>query len=758
MPEIKNHNGRPAVFIDGVPYPPMMATIRTIDRSEIIFDKEYFENLGRSGIKIYFLICDTVWLKPDALEVFDREARALLEAVPDAYIVPRIGLHPTNEWIETHPEECVKYSDGSSPPVFLFTESYQNDLPRFYSLCSEKWREDGGKALEETWKLIMALPYADRIVGCFLAAGGTSEWYYIPLNVNWDKGICLDHSEAFKREFSAYLREMYGSDENLQKHWKNPDATIENPPIPDIEKHYYCEMCDADAASPKQVMRSNADVPPPYGNGTNFGSFADLDKNPDVYDFYRAWHIGTAKSVLHFAKIIKRLTPDKLIGAFYGAQGCVNFLRSGTTGATRMILESDCVDFLANPGVYENRQPGGFTGQRVVQDTFALYNKIYIVEDDARTSGENRYFRDKYQIYDMTDTVNVLKREFGRNICDDVHAWWFDQILGGRRYRLPEVYELFSKQQQIAKDAYSLDRTKKSEIAFIFDEESMQAASFQTSRDLIEMLRNYEIAKIGAPADQYYHNDMSNPDMPSYKLYVFVNVLVATEAEREAIKAKLRRDGAVAVWLYAPGFIDPEADRKLSAEHMKKLTGMDIDLLCERHDAVFRWDGDRHAVSERLDTRKLYGSFVRGRSPSNYTQIPPPVVYYETYLYPLFFCTDKDAAHLAHFCNTGIPAVSVKECDGFTSVFYGSKSIKHDELRELARFAGCHIWCESDDVTYIGANYVTFHASSEGRKTLKIPYKASVYEVYEGKSYGENVAEFDFDAYTGETKMFRIIR
>jgi hypothetical protein len=41
MAEIKNLNGRPAIFIDGVPYPPMMATIRTmLNGSEIIFDEE----------------------------------------------------------------------------------------------------------------------------------------------------------------------------------------------------------------------------------------------------------------------------------------------------------------------------------------------------------------------------------------------------------------------------------------------------------------------------------------------------------------------------------------------------------------------------------------------------------------------------------------------------------------------------------------------------------------------------------------------
>ena len=317
MAEIKDLNGRPAIFIDGKPYPPMMATVRTMNEGkEIIFDRDYFKNLGAAGVKIYFLICDTVWLKPNAIELFETEAHALLEAVPDAYIMPRIGLHPTNEWIEAHPDECIRYSDGTVPAVHLFSESYETDIPAHYSLASEKWREDAGKALAETWKLLMKLPYADRIIGCFLAAGGTSEWYYMSPVCEWEKGRVLDHSPAFKRNFTRYLTEKYGTDENLQKHWKDPAVTLENPTIPSLEKHYFANRVDLECAIPPFTMYSNSPTPPPVGNGTNFGSFADLDKNQDVYDFYRAWHYGSAESVLHFARVIKELTPDRLVGAF----------------------------------------------------------------------------------------------------------------------------------------------------------------------------------------------------------------------------------------------------------------------------------------------------------------------------------------------------------------------------------------------------------------------------------------------------------
>ena len=759
MAEIKNYNGRPAIFIDGKPFPPMMATVRTIqDQNEIVFDKEHFTKLGKAGIKIFFLICDTVWLKPNAVELFDKEARALLEAVPDAYIVPRIGLHPTNEWIQNNPDECIRYSDGSSPSTYLFTESYETMLPAHYSLCSQKWREDAGEALKETWNILMSLPYADRIIGCFLAAGGTSEWYYLLSTIDEDNKTVLDHSPAFRQEFSRYLTETYQTDENLQKHWKNASATLQNPPIPPYDKHYYMHTVDELCALPVFTPRlhTNSPLPTPAQNGTNVGSFVDMDANPDVYDFYRAWNIGTANTILHFANVIKTLTPDRLVGAFYGSQGCTQFARAGSAGGTTNILNSPNVDFLAAPGVYENMLPGGCVGQREVQDSFTLHNKIYIVEEDRRTHKENRFWKARAQIYDVTDSINVLKRDFGRTLCEDVHAWWFDQLIGGTRYKFPEAYPLFEKQQKIAQEAYELDRTKNSEIAIIFDEESMQAVSFQTSRDGIELFRNYELARIGAPADQYYHNDLSNPAMPDYKLYIFINVFVLTEEEREVIKAKLQKNHATAVWLYAPGAIDPFADKKLSVEHIRQLTGIKTEMVNDCFDAVFRWNGEEHALSTRFDKRELYGNFDRRRS-MMLLSASEPIQRWDVYLYPLFYSVDTEAKNLGYFLTSGYPAVSVKETDAFTSVFYGSKFIKSDVVRELARYAGCHIWCDDDEVLYVNRNYLTFHASSTGEKTLRFPNKVSLYEVYEDKFYAHGVTELTFHAYLGETKMFRMI-
>ena len=759
MARIKKHNGRPAIFIDGVPYPPMMATIRTrVDRVGIDFDEGYFRSLGRAGIKIYFLICDTLDLYPEAFEMFDKEARLLLDAVPDAYIIPRIGMHPTNEWIRNNPDECVKYSDGESPPVHLFSESYETDLPAHYSLASEKWREERSEALKATILKIKEQPYSDRIIGYFLAAGGTSEWYYMLPVIDDEKGRTLGYSKAFKREFSKYLTEKYGTDESLQAHWKNPKATLNDPPIPEYEKHYFTDTVDRDSTIPKIRMYANTKTPPSPENGFNFGSFPDFDVACDVYDFYRAWNIATADSVLAFAKAIKEVDPEYLVGAFYGSQGCINHVFSSSTGGNVKVLESEYVDFLAAPGVYENRLPGGCTGQRQVQDSFALHNKIYIVEDDVRTLTEGEYHKNLYQIYDMQDSLNVLKREFGRTLCEDVQSWWFDQLIGGGRYKHPEIYKLFEQQQKIAKDAYTLDRRKCSEIALIIDEESMQAVSHHTTRCAVETFRNYELAKVGAPIDQYYHNDMANPDMPSYKLYIFLNQFITTPEERRVIHEKLKRDGAVALWVYAPGMIDPtRLDGKISAENTEALTGIKCEIDKRKHDSVFRWNGKEHRISEGFDKRALYGYFDRRRIMSLIGQKYNPTYLYDTYMYPTVYSVDKEAENLAYFLTTGIPAVTVKECDGFISVLHGSKYLKSDEVRQIARFAGCHIYSESDDTLYANSNFIVHHAAGSGKKKIKFKKKCSPYEVYEQRFYAKDVSEIEFDSYLGETKTFKLI-
>ena len=769
--KVQNINGSPALVIDGKVYPPMYATIRTVLGDESYADENYYKRLGESGIRIFFLICDTEWLKKGAFSLFAKEARLLLRAVPDAYIVMRIGMHAPPEWCKEHPDETLSYSDGKKKKVELWTESYRGTYEDgFYSFASEKWREDATVALTEIHNLVNESEFADRVIGYFFAAGGTSEWYYpTPLafghKINYCdsggfetkyetnfEGVYGDLSPAFLRHFSRFLKEKYQSDEELQRAWGNPDVTLEHPSIPDYEARYHIYAADYDFRYAN--ILSNAPDPDMPSNGNNIGQFLDIDKRRDVFDFFCALHRATADSVIHFGRAVRELDPDKVTGAFYGSAGDVRFYDFSQIGSTDHILKSGAIDFLASPSCYENRGIGGFAGQRQNFDSYRLKNAIFMVEDDVRTHTEKRIWRSNFGVYTLSDTMNIMKREFGRNLSQDLHSWWFDQILGGRRYKVEELYPVMLKMQDLAKEAYTHDRKTISEVALIYDEESYFLVSDKANQELIEVFRYYEVDRVGTPIDRYLHNDMDYDEMPDYKLYIFVNTLYLSDSEREAIHRKLRKNNASALFLYGSGVVNPDKTPMFSLDHIAQLTS----IACTREDGIF--DGKFRLAEGCFLTRNLpddeiYGAYRHVMS-FNASGHFGKLRELTSNLFPLLYPSDTEAEPLGFYLDSEHPAFVRKMADGFTSYLCGVKSLTADIVREIAREAGCHIYSDSEDVFYIGRRFLTHHASKGGEKIIHLPLMAKVSDAYDDTVPPVFTDTISFHARRGDTHTFRV--
>ena len=178
-----------------------------------------------------------------------------------------------------------------------------------------------------------------------------------------------------------------------------------------------------------------------------------------------------------------------------------------------------------------------------------------------------------------------------------------------------------------------------------------------------------------------------------------------------------------------------------------------MEMLNERFDSKFRATDRSHPITKELDARKIYGAFDRKRIMAFGDN---DRARWDSYLYPLFYANDENADNIATFVLNGKPAITVGKNGDFTSVYYGSKNIDCNTIRSLAKFAGCHIYSDSNDVVYANDNYVTIHASESGVKTIRFKQKSDIYEVYENNYYGKNVDEITFDMTFGQTKTFRI--
>lgn len=759
---INIENGTPALKINGELFSLMAMTTR-------IGDEEYIRSLREAGVRIFFVFANTDWLRPgkpkeetdwwnamSGFEAFSYEAEKLLRIVPDAYIMVRVGMHPPVEWMENHPDELLRYSNGKTIPCVINSEVHYDHVPGCYSLCSEAWRKDGSEALLHFCDQVAHSPFADRVIGYFLGAGGTSEWYYVNQISEPKMNIYADFSPAFRKEYGKILRETYGTEDALRAAWGREDVTFENPGIPDLHEREYVDV-------DKQIIHSLVtfecadriayDIHYNNQEPTRKGVFLNVNGYRHVYDFFNAWHEGTANTVIHFATVLKKYNPDILVGSFYGSLGCTDYFGSGTTTGTRKILDSGVVDFLAAPGVYNNRWPGGYIAQREVQDSFVLRKKLFLSEEDSRTHLDCDFYRDANNFFTIQDTLNTLKRDFARNLCENTFAWWFDQHAKGGRYKHEDIYKMMAVQQNLALEAVKHGKPKKNEIAIIFDEESIHLVSKGTNRTMLDFYRTSDLARIGAPVDYYYHNDLSDPDMPDYKMYLMLNTFCLTDTEREAIRKKAAKNHAVVVWLYAPGFVNFDRETPMDTAHISELTGMQVNRIDETHSVKFRITNPDHPAMRYAVSDRFYGWIDRDVSSTIWVGSVLDV----PFLNPCFTIEESDdVTVLGRYCIDNKPALAVKDTGGFVSVYCTAQILRAELLTSLAEYAGCHIYGYDDDCIYANENFVNIHAANTGKHVLHFKERCSPYEVYEGRYYGKDIDTLELELYRGQTLTFCI--
>ncbi len=759
---VEMFNGSPAIIVDGKPCPPMTITVSRRSARSPEEQQAYYRRLGEAGLKIFYVAVRTRWLQPgdkaagvlDGVEAAVRDIRFVLDAVPNGYVMLRLNVSPPADWVNAHPEEQLTYNDGSHRPVICTTIGGK-PIDGMHSLCSEAWRSAGDEALADFLAALSQYPEFNRVIGFFLCAGGTDEWYY-PQGLLTDDGAYGDFSEPFRREYESYLRRKYGTVEELRRVWKRPDATFEHPLIPTPEEHAYTYKVHEgiETALRKWELQGRAiglKINLDGREESNFGVFLNVNGHAHVADFFDAWNEATARTIVHFARTLKRLQPDLLVGAFYGSFGCTDFFYGSTASGTLTILDSGVVDFLAAPGVYNNREPGGIVAQREMQDSFRLRKQIYICEDDSRTHRCEPWIqRDSMALYTPADSVTTLKRDFARDICEDLQGWWFD--MGGDWYDDPEILALFRRQQDVAAFAYSLDRRKHNDIALIYDTESVHLVTGPLSQLALDFWRTSDLGRIGAPVDYYFHNDLARPDMPDYRLYVMVNQYCLTDAEREAVYAKARRNGAVVLWLYAPGFVNHDAPRVMDIANIERTVGMKLGLIDKTFFPHFRVDPAAHPAVARASATRRYGLIDRDVHSNIWIGPVTPALY----LNPGFYIDDPQATVLGRYCSSGLPALALVERDGVRSLYCATAVMRSDLLASIAAYAGCHLFLDGDDVLYANENFVAIHAQDDGRRTIRFKRPCSPYEVYEKRFYGHDVDHVDVDMTLGQTLMWSL--
>ena len=198
--EIKDCGGTPTLYINGEPH----AAVAYMTYLEKFNEYDDFAAAGYKFFSVPVLFSGR-WIsitdgltpfkkgifdekgEPD-FSLFDEAVEKILEACPDAYIIPRVNISMPVWWEQENPDE-LNYKDG---------------VPCRESFYSKKWLNDASQFLREFTQYTNSSKHASHIVGYQIAGGNTEEWFHFDMNGGYGK--CAE--ESFKEFLEEYYPEI----------------------------------------------------------------------------------------------------------------------------------------------------------------------------------------------------------------------------------------------------------------------------------------------------------------------------------------------------------------------------------------------------------------------------------------------------------------------------------------------------------------------------------------------------------------------
>lgn len=715
MAEVKPHRGVPTLHLNGK---PVFAAINWVGTPspQKWESAAAARHAAEAGVHIYTFEAGTAaeWKGPapgrsSPFDFSTVEARfgRIIDVDPQAMFHLRCHLEigADDWWSKAYPQECEVHSNGRR-----YTQSFASKL----------WRSQAKDFLREYAAYLSRSGLMDRVVSFQAGAGHTGEWVKGETSMYT---VCGDYSEPMRVHFRAWLRGTYRGDAAaLQAAWKDPKVTFDNAEVP----------------SAKEQLESRG-----Y-------TFRDPREERKTIDYFRCLAELCGDLVVDFCATAKEATQrKKLAGAFYGYlmelawnggffqerpdSDYSTYQRSGHIGLRR-VLESPDVDFLVSPYSYGFRGMGGDGPTMTPAESVKAHGKLVLIEDDTRThiGTDPNYGRANT----LGESVAILRRNFAQVVIRGQGLWWaLWNVDASKEPAFGPELKMF---QSLGNRLLSADRTSTADVAVLLDDESLLYESCRNNLDipLIFQQRLWGLPRMGTGFDTYLLNDFLGGNLRPYKLYFFLNCFHLDPSRREALKRQLRRDGRVALWAYAPGYIDD----KPALETMRDLTGMEFGTGEQPWGPLVHTTDFTHPITAALPQDLVWGTNSK--------------------LSPIFYVNDRQARVLGQVVYSQgncKPGFAVKQFPEWTSVYVSAPNLPAAVLRGIARFAGAHVYSDAGDVLYACRDLLAVHTVGGGKRVFHLPRTAEVvYDLFAGRRLAQNVDKLEVTLPPASTALYHL--
>lgn len=619
----------------------------------------------------------------------------VLAADPEAVFLLRVNLNPPDTWLHANREHAAHIAGQAM---------------RYTSPVSALWQEAARAALSTLAEAANEPPLKGRVLGYVPGALEQQVW----------KRSGYDTSPANLAGFREWLGRRYADDAALQAAWQQDGAGLDT-----------------------------AQIPEPVSTDGTDAVFFDLPAMQPHVDFLAYTSESTADAIAALAVHLKPLLgPGQLVLAPYGYT-FEHFDAHTGHFALGAIIDSD-LDGYISPVTYHDRGLGETGAIMGPVDSVHNHGQRWIAVDDTRTGmgfdPETGAFARMKGLRDE-DVFNVQRRNFATALIRADGLVWSDPEGRGWLHD-EEQWRLFQDLHAIYRDAHAargtqtpalLDQdggaTNHRPLVVVADETSRfyQRCGEPLSAALFNHTRNAAL-RGGTPVSFVLLQDLLDGRLPPAPVYLFLNAFRLTDAQREKLHGMLAGQEAVAIWMYAPGYITGAA----AVEHVAKTTGMRVRAF--------------DAPTEGGSYYMLPGRWCREREPFGVTRTWSP----------LFYIDDDDADVVGRYVANDRASAAVKFLEeGWTSVYVAEPMLSPPVLRELLHILEQDLYFRDPrkahyDVLRTGGGLIAIHGRDLGERAIEFGQAHDVEDLFDARAGWPMSRSIIVPMRAGETRLLRL--
>lgn len=689
-PQVVLREGVPTLVRAGRVLPPIVffGSSSNETRAQTVLDE--LKMAAEAGIHIHSHLIEFE-VNLDAVDDNVAVAAYLLkksvEIDPSSQVIFRVVFQAPRNWPNKYPNAKYNMNGGGIAEP---------------SVCDEAFWGDAAECLRRFVRKLRLLDLRDSILGVHLERG---EWFSA-------SGWGYDDSLAAKLQFRDWARQRYSNDEvALRASWFDGDIKFENIQVP----RYSPEGSDGD-----RFVRSSR-------------------KQRKYVDYHLFISDATVHRIGELAYAAKQASEGNfLVGVSYGYTFEWSHPSSGHLSLGKL-LRSPEIDFIAGPPSYKAREPGGSAPFPGPVDSYALNGKLYISEEDFKTSLSGGHEPDDFNPVIKTPQAleNIHWRGAGAALAHGSGVAWMD-LWGNGWLKTPSIWERGRRVLEALIERMGQPLGDPEVVVFIDERALAYLVDPNAFHMLVQDVRE-AVLRAGVNAGFYLLSDLAHREQfPEAKLYMFLNAWDIRPELRAAIKSRLQCDQKVLFWLYSAGLFDAGRD---SLERAREVTGIALKPQPFHSRSGTTILAKRHPLTAALTDRHLGG---------------------HAQLEPSYFAIPEDATVLGEYSQTGLPSFVIRDFAGdepersWTSVFLGEPEVTPALVRSLAQLAGAHVFDFQEDVVHVRPPFLTIHCKGTGQRAITLPNKWSAYDMLSETWIGLDQTMLRFTGIDGTTHPFLV--